>query len=397
MAKLIFSILVMVSLSSYAQSGVKIPSDPDSSGVSFGDGILFTHEPSNVKLKMKMRVQGRATYTDYDADNLTVTDETGLEVRRARLSFEGTAVEPQLFFKVQLAFTRGDLDWDTNGYPNILRDAIVGWKFSDKHNIYFGQAKLPGNRQNLVSSSRLELVDRSLLNSTFSFDRDIGLQTWSQFGDSSPIILRLAVANGEGRASDNGDTGMAYVSRLEWQPLGAFTNEGDYSEGDLEFETTPKLALGTSYMMNRRAHRVGGQTGKYIASGDSRDIEAFFGDILFKYRGWAVQSEYARRNTDIPILDATQFVLVGDSVMAQASYTFTNYYAPVVRWTKLWPDEDIYSRTDIKTQYTVGLTKYFNRHKVKLQGDITMEEIDKPITQVEQQNFIVRLQVEVGI
>ena len=38
------------------------------------------------------------------------------------------------------------------------------WNFYKNFELWFGQAKLPGNRERVVSSGNLQLVDRSILN-----------------------------------------------------------------------------------------------------------------------------------------------------------------------------------------------------------------------------------------
>jgi hypothetical protein len=40
---------------------------------------------------------------------------------------------------------------------------------------WFGQTKLPGNNQRVVSSGSLEFTDRTINNSRFNIDRDFGL------------------------------------------------------------------------------------------------------------------------------------------------------------------------------------------------------------------------------
>ena len=47
--------------------------------------------------------------------------------------------------------------------------------------IWFGQGKLPGNRERVISSGNLQQVDRSLLNSLFTIDRDFGFQLRHHF------------------------------------------------------------------------------------------------------------------------------------------------------------------------------------------------------------------------
>ena len=57
----------------------------------------------------------------------------------------------------------------------------IFWK---SFSIKFGQGKLPGNRERVISSGNLQLVDRSRLNSRYNIDRDVGftLSNWTKLG-----------------------------------------------------------------------------------------------------------------------------------------------------------------------------------------------------------------------
>lgn len=391
MTQILFVLLVSVfGSSAFAQS--------EQATVTFNDGLIFTHDPNNFKMKFRFRLQGRATYEDYDNDSPTDLDTFDFAIRRMRLRFEGQAFDPRLIYKIQLSFSRGDMDYDNTSYPNILRDAVLGWKLTPQSTLFIGQTKLPGNRQRVISSGNLEFVDRSLLNAIFNIDRDFGVQLWSSFGQERPLWVKLALSNGEGRGNSNEDTGMATTGRIEWLPLGNFEgDEADYLEADMLFEKTPKLAIGATYSMNKRAHRLGGQIGRFMLAGETRDMSSFFADFIMKYRGWAVSGEFGNRKADNPIINPTQTVYVGHAVNAQVSYVFSNFISPSVRFTQVWPEEQIYLSEDITTQYAVGISKYFNRHNLKLQSDFTFEHQTNPLTQMTQDNWIARLQLQVGI
>jgi phosphate-selective porin OprO and OprP len=387
------------SINSHAQT-VELPT------LDYGkDGVVVKHAPSHFVMKTRFRIQTRATYEDYDSDGAT-EDLTDFQVRRMRLRFDGTALDPRFLYKIQLSFTRGDMDFDNTSYPNILRDAAVGWKLfnedSFKSTLWFGQTKLPGNRQRVISSANQELVDRSLLNATFNIDRDMGVQWYNQIGESRPLWIKVALSNGEGRANNNKNTGLSYTGRVEWLPLGAFTDEGDYYEGDLAREQTVKISLGVSYNVNRKTNRVGGQIGKTFASGVTTDMETLLADFLLKYNGWAWSAEYANRTTDNPfiLIGATpDAVFKGSGYHTQLSYLFSNNWSPIVRYTQVIPNHDILNFENEKTQYTVGVTKYLNQHKIKIMGDVTYEDEKERTTTANAnlQNWMARVQLEFGI
>ncbi len=364
------------------------------------DGLVVKHAPSHFTMKTRFRIQTRATYEDYDSESTSKVDTTDFTVRRMRLRFDGTALDPRFLYKVQLSFTRGDMDYDNTNYPNILRDAVVGWKLTDKNTLWFGQTKLPGNRQRVISSGNQELVDRSLLNATFNIDRDMGLQLHNQIGDESPLWIKLAISNGEGRANNNKNSGLSYTGRIEWLPFGKFTDDGDYFEGDLAREQDAKVSIGSSYNFNQKTNRLGGQIGKTFDTGLLRNMETVLVDFLVKYNGWAWSSEYARRWTNDPIVtidSATESIFKGSGCSTQLSYVFTNQWSPVARYTRITPHDSILSVEDEVIQYTVGLTKYLNQHKIKLMGDVTLEDENNSQTLRDRQNWIARIQLEFGI
>lgn len=368
---------------------------------SFGeDGMVFKYDPSSFVMKTRFRIQTRATYEDIDSQNTSKEDVVDFNVRRMRLRFDGTALDPRFLYKIQLSFTRGDMDFDNTEYPNILRDAVLGWAFTKKSILWIGQTKIPGNRQRVVSSSNQELVDRSLVNATFNIDRDMGLQWHHQFFEEQPFWLKVAITNGEGRANNNRNTGLSYTGRMEWLPLGAFTNGGDYFEGDLARETDLKISIGASYNTNQKTNRLGGQIGKTFDSGITRNMQTLLTDLLFKWNGWAWSTEFAQRWAKDPFVTidgSADAIFKGVGYTTQLSYIFHNNWAPVVRYTQVTPDDEILNLENQVTQYTLGLTKYLDKHKIKVLGDVTLEDEENSLTLLNRQNWIARIQLEFGI
>jgi phosphate-selective porin OprO/OprP len=368
----------------------------------FKDGVVLEHEPTNFKMKFRFRMQNRFTYETKSGENLS-PEIADFAVRRMRLRMEGNVLDPRLLYKVQLSFTRGDFDYDRTQYPNVLRDAAVGWKLSDRTTFWYGQTKLPGNRQRVISSGDQQLVDRSLVNATFNIDRDLGAQMYHQFGDEQPFWLKLAISNGEGRATENKSNGMAYTSRIEWLPLGNFTDGGDYFEADLAREQKPKLSFGAVYSLNKKTTRPGGQLGQeFKTKGLNRDLETWLADALFKYRGFSWSSEYAKRWTDDAVFTDTDpakpvTIFKGQGFNTQAGYVFENNMEPVVRYTKIWADRDTLLGTNDQAQYTLGLGKYINKHKVKVLTDLTFVEESNRRSKLYENNWVYRLQLEIGI
>jgi phosphate-selective porin OprO/OprP len=393
---ILYFILSFCSSLSYAQDlGEK------QNGIFFKDGINFEHDPANFKTKFRFRMQNRFTYATEDDEDLSAKT-VDLNVRRLRLRMDGTVWDPRFLYKIQLAFTRGDMDYDRTQYPNILRDAVVGWKLTDATTLWYGQTKLPGNRQRLVSSGAQQFVDRSIVNATFNIDRDLGTQLHHTVGEARPVNVKLAISNGEGRSSDNKDSGLAYTARLEWLALGPFKKEGDFFESDLAREDSPKLALGGAYNLNKKTTRPGGQLGtQFTTPGLSRDLETYFADLLFKFQGISFYGEYARRWAHDPVFtDGAKSVSIfkGEGLNFQTGYVFENNIEPALRYSRTRAIEEVLAGgMNDQDQYTFALSKYINEHKVKVQGDLSYDEFRNRVAGNATRGWTLRLQFELGI
>lgn len=366
----------------------------------YKDGINFEHKPTHFKSKFRFRMQNRFTYETEEAEKLSAK-VVDFNVRRFRLRLEGTVLDPRLLYRVQLSFTRGDMDYDRTKYPNVLRDAVVGWKLAEHTTIWYGQTKLPGNRQRVVSSGSQEFVDRSIVNAMFNIDRDLGAQLYHRTSNDRPLWIKLAVSNGDGRGTDNKDNGLAYTSRVEWLPLGLFKDDGDYFEGDLAREEDLKMSIGAAYSVDKKTTRPGGQLGtQYTTAGLAKDMETWFSDILFKYRGWSFSTEYARRWTNNPVFkDGTSTVVIykGHGFNTQLGYVFENNIEPAIRFSSLRGDDKTLAKENNRNQYTFALSKYINRHTMKVQSDISYDEQFSHVQKTYGSSWIYRLQVEIGI
>lgn len=366
----------------------------------FGDGINYQYDPAHFDAKFRFRIQNRFTYQTKEAMKLAA-EEANFEVRRMRFRLEGNVIDPRLLYKFQISFTRGDFDFDRTEYPNILRDAVVGWKLSDTTSIWYGQTKLPGNRQRLVSSGSQQFVDRSIINSTFNIDRDTGVQLHHRKGDDRPLWIKLALSNGEGRSTNNSGSSLAYTARVEWLPLGVFKDDGDYSEGDLAREIKPKLTVAMAYSSNKKATRPGGQTGRQFETADLHsDIETFFADFLYKYQGFSWTTEYAKRWTENAVfLDNGNpvFIFKGQGFNTQAGYLFDNNIETAFRYSQTWGDKEIKNIANNTNQYTLAISKYINQHRVKVQSDLSYNAKSKGLSPKYQHFWTYRLQLEIGI
>ncbi len=390
-------LLLSVSCLAYSQE----PNAP-----AFGKGLFnLVGKDSTYTMKIAARMQmlTLATWSEGPDGGLTDPIQSFL-IRRARLKFDGFAYSPKLKYKIELGLSNRDLSGAsqfTSNAPRFILDAVVMWNFFGNFEFWMGQTKLPGNIERVISSGNLQQVDRSLLNGTFTIDRDLGIQVRHHFNLSDNFVVRekFAVSVGEGRNITSINLGgYQYTARLELLPFGNFKKKGDYTGADLVREETPKLMLAATYDTNQDAVKTRSNQGRYMVTDNGfyqTDINTVFIDAMFKYNGFSFMGEFANRTAKDPIAknsDGTltdDVVQVGNGLNLQTGYLFKSNWEISGRYTDINLDENITGRNPA-SQYTLGLSKYIVGHKLKVQTDLSYLNLDGGTNRL-----TYRLQVEV--
>jgi phosphate-selective porin OprO and OprP len=412
--------LVFTAFADGSGTGSKASIDTDSSAVESAAAPI-------AQLTLRFRIQNLVQAQTRSESNLEI-DRIAWTVRRLRLRLNGFVLDPSLQFLMQLSMSRGDMDWDNTGFPNIIRDAMVFWRPNAAWQLGFGTGKLPGNRQRVVSSSEMQMIDRSIVNAAFNIDRDFGVHlvhngnfsasaganTSTQSGaqtspmstvglapDAFSYSIRAAVSTGDGRNNVVSNTGLSYALRAELLPFGAFTRGGDYFEGDLAREQSPKLSIAGGYCRNMRSQRVGGQIGLELFQ--ERSMATILTDAVFKYNGLSVYGEWCSREAlgDSPITSNAsgdrRSVYDGTGVLVQAGYFLSEHLELVARFANTSPRASIQELVPQQTQYTAGANYYLNGHRIKLQADCSLDNLTNLASQTTTRSWIGRFQVEFGI
>ncbi|HEU4496624.1 MAG TPA: porin, partial [Flavobacterium sp.] len=111
---------------------------------------------------------------------------------------------------------------------------------------------------------------------------------------------------------------------------------------------------------------------------------------------------YMSRTANDPVTlnpeDSTdiQYVFTGSGFDCQASYLFHNNYEIIGRFSALKVHEDIKKFAPDARQYSIGITKYIWEHAFKLQGELTLDDLNY-FGGTSKQNWYLRFQVEIGI
>ena len=355
---------------------------------SFGNGF-YNVIAADSSYSMKLATRMQSLYiADWDVNDTDGIHNGGSQflIRRARLKFGGFVFNPKVKYKLELGLSNKDLgkvDDRNNNAPNMILDAVVKWNFYKNFTLWAGQTKLPGNRERVVSSANLQLVDRSLLNKRFNIDRDMGFQLRHHFTIGKNFIVKesLAMSQGEGRNIVQENLGgYQWTARVEVLPFGKFQGKGDYKGGALKREEAPKLAIGATYDYNNAVKNKSNQ-GSYMlidedASYYQTTVNTIFVDAMFKYQRLSLMAEYANRNAENPIAmnsddtESGDVVQIGNGLNLMSGYMFDHNWELSGRYTSILLDKAITGK-DLETQYTLGLSKYFKGHKLKIQSDIS--------------------------
>lgn len=373
----------------------------DISKNTIGKGIKVEAEDGSFSMKFSTRIQNLYTY---ERELSSGDQESNMLVRRARLKFDGHAFSDKLTYKIELGQTTRDIglaDGVSSNSASVVLDAVVKYNFYGNWSVWFGQTKLPGNIERVISSGSLQFVDRSRLNSRFNIDRDQGVQLRYK-GDK--FRYSGAITMGEGRNDINSNAGgYDFTNRIEFLPFGSFD---EYKSSDHKRTETPKLMLAVTHDYNDNATRERGNLGSYMYLDETNgelmgmDLQTWFVDAHFKYNGWSVMSEYANKSaendgvyTDATVTDYAYYT--GSAFNFQAGYLMKSNWEVAGRYTQVNQSagrELIKGLGDSDKRYTLGVSKYIVGHAIKVQSDVTyLQEVDS-----DKDALRFRFQVELG-
>ncbi|HAW51674.1 MAG TPA: FmdC precursor [Flavobacteriales bacterium] len=353
----------------------------------FGKGIRYTPKDSSFYMKFSVRAQNLyvGTYTD-GGDPAYVSS---FLIKRSRLKFDGYVLNPDLVYKFEFDVVGG-----------YVRDAWVKYRFYKNLSVQYGLGKLPGNRERVVSSQKLGLVDRSQFNAAFNIDRDMGIWLYHHFKIGKSVFQEtVAYTDGRGINDFTAHDGSSFTGRIDFLPLGKFAHKGDMSFADFEREKTPKIMLGGVYNYNYKAIDMRGQNGSRLS--DTRDLATVFVDFMLKYRGITAFAEYGNKvsTTGSPVVledslgNVEEAFYTGFGYNAQLSYLFKNNWEVTGRYTVVLPEE--ITQNDEVYEYTLGLSKYIVGHNLKIQSDVTWRD-NNVIIDDTGEKIILRLQMELS-
>jgi len=327
-------------------------------------GFFVQDEDGDFRLGIGTRVQSRFTYKGVGGIDAGGADESQFSIPRARLIITGHAFDPNLTFKFQTDYGKGFLS---------LKDFFVNYALSSGVQLRVGQWKRPFSRQQINSSGKLALVDRSITNNQFRAERDIGIGFHNNYEKSPVFEWAVGIFNGvsvkpsvSGSVSTDPGTGEGSITtgRLsnvpdQLSPLVVARvgyNYGGikgYSEGDFQGGGF-RFSVGASVMADL-------QLFDDSSSGTYAQL-----DYVVKVYGFSTTGGvYVSTLQDGEGLADQSLSKTGFHI--QAGYLIGKRYQPVLRFAKIMPEAG-----EDTQEIAAGLSMYFFKHNVKWQTDFAL-------------------------
>lgn len=250
---LLVSLLIFTSLSFAAESDVDrllellvekgVVAQEDAAG--FRADLAVKKQEEKEKQKEFLVIAGKplklSGYTQVRYRALEDGNDT-FDIRRARLTLKGDITE-RFDYKFQYEF---------GGSSSKLLDAELGYEFNPYLKLSAGQFKIPFSQENLVSSAKLDTINRSQIVEALTArskdvlgnqsGRDIGIKASGSFWEAKDRYLfdyALGVFNGSGINTSDRNEQKDFVGRLVFHPIKELSLGGSYYAGRYTLSSTP--------------------------------------------------------------------------------------------------------------------------------------------------------------
>ena len=312
------------------------------------DGDFFLEsDDGRFRLELGGRLQTQyRTRSDEDGDERDL--ESAFLIRRSRLSLSGHALAPELTFKFQADFGGGDVD---------LLDHYLNYAFApDTVEGRLGKWRLPFLRQEIASSGKLLLVNRSLITRVFGEGFDIGAGIHNNFKAAPNFEWVVGIFNGTQSALgavsvDDPLRPTVFFPTVVARVAYNYGGIDPYREGDLEGGPL-RFSVGASGLTQFGLEREDESAMKATA------------DYVVKVAGFSTSGAVvlATGQDGSGLLDQET---LATGLYAQAGYAIADLIQPTVRYSHIDRDDD-----EITVHEALGgLNVYFYEHNLKWQTD----------------------------
>ncbi|MBI2981767.1 MAG: hypothetical protein HYY44_05685 [Deltaproteobacteria bacterium] len=314
----------------------------------YKNGLFFRSDDDQFELKTNLQIQPQYQFVSIEGQGKT----NGFQSRRTRLALSGHLFSEDFKYRIEFEPVAGratiSAEASIQGGPN-LRDAFLELYLQEWFAIRAGQFKTPYNREELTASWRHQLVDLSLANEVFSYERDIGLTLFGNLPDKKLEYALFAMNEGNNRNVTNNNNELLLGGRLLFNIAG----DHGYTMSDVDHSEEVQLALGLASSYNKVAN----------APATDQSLVTNTADIACRYLGASFLGEWHfMRNTTT---DANTYGFMG-----QAGYfLIPEKFEAAARFAGVVP-----AAAGVANGYesTAGLNYFFHGHNLKLQTDYSV-------------------------
>ena len=225
-------------------------------------------------------------------------DTNNFELRRVRMKVGGHGYKPwvKYYFEVDLQPSR-----TTSASSANSSSRIIDWRLDilpyEQLGFRVGQWKINYNRERVDSSGRQQFVERSIVNTVFTIDRQVGVMAKGRFNKGTLAEMRYyaGIFNGEGRSIDNSNDNMMKMARLQWNFLG---RDLKWRQSDVKRHKKPTGQIAFAWAGNKgectrwSSSGCGSLNGLSLGNADQFETNQYLEEFAFKYQGLSIQHEY---------------------------------------------------------------------------------------------------------
>jgi len=355
---------------------------------------------------IQWRFQGRYSYSepgDVD-DPIDFNDpkESTFELRRVRMKVGGHGFKPWIKYYFEMNWQSST---SSGGSPSNTGASLLDWRIDLSKfkwlQLRVGQWKINYNRERVDSSGKQQFVERSIVNSTFTVDRQMGAMVYGHLAPGTFLDSRYyaGVFTGSGRGERNDDGNMMYMGRWQWNFLG---RDLAWSQSDIKYHEQPTgSAAFAAYTTIGKCTRWSSSgcgtltfpnsagvpyTSDSAAARGQYRVQGMMEEFAFKWRGLSIQHEYHWKEVkDDQFPEGApgyKTNLMGS--YAQIGY-FPHYLIPVIpkpleiAFRYAFVDPNISVKNDKLSAYQTAINWFFAGHRNKLTLDGTWYTLAQPV------------------
>jgi hypothetical protein len=343
-----------------------------------GEHFYLSSADNSFLMELSGQVQVRHVNNFEGGDSAGDEEESGFEIRRAKIGVKGHVADPRVHYAFRLA---NDSE-DGAGTDLDLEKAVVGYELTDNFKLMGGRKKAPFLREELTHSGKQLAVERSVVNEVFTLGYTEGV--YFKWKPSNMVKFsggfHDGIGSGEtsGSGTNTGETAagfdadnsdFAFTARGDVKLAGNWAQKKDFTAWSGE----PRAVF-----VGGALHYEGEETGDPVGSpstlpntdGDDRFFMWTL-DGSVEHNQWSLYTAAVGAHADTGVAGASDDVY---GTLVQGAYNINDQLEPFVRWELIEHGANTGNGGNL---LTFGGNYYIAEHDAKLSMDLVwaMDEL----------------------